>query len=305
MSILQKTLNEVGFDNVFTEVIHSETLGLINPNDLRLFCLNVSSNMFKFDDLHELLLDNIGRYIFSRAKIDNFYVEKQEQKIALKALEILRKSAKYNSCFLGDELGDILLYIFLEKVLGAPKLCSKLETLAHGNSISIKSGVHLLPLDEDLPSYQMVFGASNIVGDVKDAIDNAFSTIKSLKTESPNEGQLVENLIFAQSFDHFTIKKLKENILPDGRPKPPIDRAFGVFLGYKLGLDPTKRSNLDFRNALKAKMELDVKEHIEYIKQKIKDSSLEAHSFYFYILPFNDADLEKDSIMNALLGGTV
>jgi hypothetical protein len=37
--------------------------------------------------------------------------------------------------------------------------------------------------------------------------------------------------------------------------------------------------------------------------KKIKEENLSAHSFYFYILPFNDADGEKLSIMNELLGG--
>jgi hypothetical protein len=39
--------------------------------------------------------------------------------------------------------------------------------------------------------------------------------------------------------------------------------------------------------------------------KKIKEENLSAHSFYFYILPFNDADGEKLSIMNELLGGGV
>ena len=49
-------------------------------------------------------------------------------------------------------------------------------------------------------------------------------------------------------------------------------------------------------------MNIDIKAHAAYIVRKIKEENLSAHSFYFYILPFNDAD-EKLSIMNELLGG--
>ena len=53
------------------------------------------------------------------------------------------------------------------------------------------------------------------------------------------------------------------------------------------------------------KMDLDIKAHVAYIKEKIKETNLGMHSFYFYILPFNDADDEKKNIMNVLLEGGV
>jgi len=42
-----------------------------------------------------------------------------------------------------------------------------------------------------------------------------------------------------------------------------------------------------------------------YILQKIKDCGLGMHSFYIYVLPFNDAEEEKKSIMEAVLEGDV
>lgn len=36
-------------------------------------------------------------------------------------------------------------------------------------------------------SYEMVFGASNIIGDIKDAIDNAFEEIERITLKSLNE----------------------------------------------------------------------------------------------------------------------
>ena len=48
-------------------------------------------------------------------------------------------------------------------------------------------------------------------------------------------------------------------------------------------------------------MTLDIKNHAAYIAQKIKDFSLDGHSFYFYILPLNDAEADKKDIMEKLL----
>ena len=74
---------------------------------------------------------------------------------------------------------------------------------------------------------------------------------------------------------------------------------------YSLGLDGNNYSNLEFRKVLMEKMNTDIKAHAAYIMEKIKKENLSSHSFYFYILPFNDADGEKLSIMNELLGGGV
>jgi hypothetical protein len=50
-------------------------------------------------------------------------------------------------------------------------------------------------------------------------------------------------------------------------------------------------------------MNTDIKAHAGYILNKISSAGMGAHSFYFYILPFNDADNDKALIMNALMGG--
>ena len=52
-------------------------------------------------------------------------------------------------------------------------------------------------------------------------------------------------------------------------------------------------------------MRADIKRYIPYILQKIKDNHLGTHSFYFYFLPFNDAEEEKKAIMEAVLEGDV
>ena len=76
-------------------------------------------------------------------------------------------------------------------------------------------------------------------------------------------------------------------------------------MGYSLGLDAKKYSNSEFRIELTRKMDSDIKAHVSYIADKIKVANMGTYSFYFYVLPFNDADAEKKSIMAALLEGGV
>src|SRR5690554_7106452 len=88
-----KTIKK-GFDGVFTEVDHKESLGLRNPHDLRLFHLDVANNLFSFGELHRFLRQNIGRYVFSRTAIEQFYIDEEIENIGTKAIELLRSAYK-------------------------------------------------------------------------------------------------------------------------------------------------------------------------------------------------------------------
>ena len=49
-------------------------------------------------------------------------------------------------------------------------------------------------------------------------------------------------------------------------------------------------------------MRKDIQAHVSYIIDKIKTAGMELYSFYFYFLPFNEADEDKQEIMKSLLG---
>lgn len=61
----------------------------------------------------------------------------------------------------------------------------------------------------------------------------------------------------------------------------------------------------DFPDIVEEKMQADIKRNIDYILNKILSNGLGQHSFYFYVLPFNDAETEKKAIMEAVLKGDV
>ena len=77
----------------------------------------------------------------------------------------------------GNELGEMLVYTLLEEKLDAPKILSRVELSTDAVNYSSEcESIHLLTLGEadGQATYEMVFGTSNIVGDIQDAIDNAF-----------------------------------------------------------------------------------------------------------------------------------
>lgn len=301
-----KTLRGKHFDEVFTEVTHTETLGLKNPEQLRLFHLNVNNSAFSSDKLEQFLKRNIGLYVFSRAQIEEYNIEGDAYSVGMDALDIMKRNGNPGQKGTGNDLGEILLYVFLEQVLGAPKIMSKVELQTGAKQYGSKcDGIHLLSLEQEfgMPYYHMVFGTSSIVGDMKKAVDSAFDAIVEIDNQGTQERILAENTTFSKSFERGTVQRIKDLLIPSKGSAVPYDTAYGVFLAYNLGLKAANYSTIDFRRALEQKMDLDIKNHASYIASKINSLGLSNHSFYFYILPLNDADTEKTQIMDRVMSG--
>lgn len=306
--LISRTLPEAGMDKIFTEVKHHESLGLKNPEQLRLFHLNVSNNQFVLTGLEDFIENIVGEYVFSRAQMERLTDPKagiNPHSIGIKALRVMKKNGAADQKGTGNELGEIMLYAFLEGVLKAPKIFSKVELNAVVTPFGRESdSVHLLSLGNiaGVECYQTVFGTSEIEGDIRDAIDRVFNDIERIEKENGKGIQLVANQAFEESFDEKMAAQVKAAIVPEPGAPAVSDKAYGIFLGYSLGLDPHTRSTIDFLRDLDRKMEADIKSQAGYIASKIKSKGLDTHSFYFYLVPFNDAAADKKSVMEYLLG---
>ena len=114
---------------------------------------------------------------------------------------------------------------------------------------------------------------------------------------------MIEKNILSESFDEETTEFIKSLIVPLKRDKTiSVDNAFGIFLGYTLDIDSTQYSNSEFRNALNDNLRNDLDEIASYVEKKINESGLTGYSFYFYILPFNNAKDDRAAIINRLKG---
>ncbi len=207
-----KTISGGKFDEVFTEVLHAETLGLKNPEQLRLFHLNVNNNAFSSDRLEVFLRKNIGQYVFSRAQIENYRVEDDVYSVGLDAIDIMKRNGAPGQKGTGNDLGEIMLYVFLEQVLGAPKIMSKVELQTGAKQYESKcDGIHLLSLEQTfgIPYYHMVFGTSSIMGDMKKAVDSTFDAIVEIDKQSTQERILAENTVLASPLIEKLFRKSK------------------------------------------------------------------------------------------------
>ena len=137
---------------------------------------------------------------------------------------------------------------------------------------------------------------------IQDAIDKAFEEIAAVSNGQRKERQVVDSTVMGRSFDEDTTARLKEILLPS-KTRIPVDNAYGMFIGYTIGLDPNQYTNDQYRKAVQDKMVLDIQNHVQYIVDKINSLNLSRSSFYVYVLPLNKALEDKKEIMDRLLGG--
>ena len=299
VSKFEQTSIASNFDNVFIEVEQDKDLGLNNNNHIKTFHFNIENNAFSFEGLNKYLLKNIGRYMYSRLQLDEFIENEEQDTIAIEAIKLLKQKIN-SSDKLDNELGNIVIYLFLENILNAPKLYTSIEC---GDNILDKAGVHLLTLNNENLSFQMIFSKSHITNNLKDSIDKVFVDLDALKKSQKNHSKFLETSILNQNFDDVTSKKLKNIILPQKRVASiSVNNAYGILLGYTIDVEQNV-SNEDYAKNVKNQMVKDLQDNITYIISKINQIGLQNSSFYIYLIPFNDADNDKSIIMKTLVGG--
>ena len=290
------------FDKVFTP-ISSERLSISANHDLQIFCLKFDDFDFDYQGLWKHLRNNIGYYVYSRAQIKQYMDDDEISALAYDAIVHVKEMIASGKIPTGNELGELLLYIFLEQVLNAPKLMSKVEFSNHGGIFTSESaGIHLLTADATVPFSQVILGTSMIDGDIQVAIDSAFADAKDLKDRKKDERRFVESNIFAASFPEKIYDQLEAIILPDETSGKKPATAFGMFLGYTLnGVSASGKSIDAYQNDVHDKLKADIISQVPFIESKIAQYGLDGYSLYIYLLPFSDADEDKKDIMDKLL----
>lgn len=124
---LSKTLKDKDMDKIFVEIPCKEDLGLRQPGQLRLFHLLIRDSKFYQSDLERWLYRNLGRYVFSRAMLEQFRKDDDLDAAIERAIQAMRENGAVDEKGMGNELGEMMIYAFLEGKLSAPKLMSRVE----------------------------------------------------------------------------------------------------------------------------------------------------------------------------------
>lgn len=301
---MQLSIPDKSFLDSF-EHLGSFPLDSYGKNELNLFMLRINANEFDYALLVNNLLEPIITYSVSR-QIQADYANKPHT-LTKKAL-----SRFVDYCNNTGELGELLLYAFLECHLNAPKILTKLE-LKTSTSLYVNGadGVHYLKLPNG--NYQLIFGESKTIDDLTVALRAAFTSIAEFKNQVNKDGKaksginyeksLISDNLTKETFSDEDAEFIRSLIYPKRENSFFVDDAFGIFIGYNLNISPDdkKLPNDVFHDKIKTSICDAVKGKITLINKYIGEKGLVGHSFHIYILPFTDLAENRARILEELV----
>lgn len=287
------------FGEVFTEVSSPNLSTGSAGGSVRLFHVNVRSSQFDYQALCELLTANVGGYVFSRAQISSFIKRGIERRIDLEAMRALTKQADNDSA-----LGEMLLYTFLEHVLGAPKVLSKFElSNLSGQQRSHADAIHILPATTPGGTTHIVLGAAYVEANLQDSIRTAIGRIRQIRSAEEIECHIVDSTGLEREFSTHDASVLSSLIIPS-RLSQDKEICYAMFIGYSLGLQASPdRSHQEFRDLVDRKLQSDLLNYSDFIRSEIASAGLSNYPFHIYTLPLNDAVADRRSIVDTVFNG--
>ena len=290
-NVLSFTLDENSFYSVFSEI--DLPCGLIDKGDVRFFCLSMNNGCFDYTGLCSYLDKIIGSYVFDRINISGF--GKNDSSLGVKAMRVFRKAEKIrlsdcNSVGLASsQMGDLILYAFLENVLKAPKVMSLVEFQKKNDSGVPSHGTHLLRLPNG--KYQLVVAVSAMCKALLEGMDRAIDEIQYVKQHFTEYRRIASPCSLRGMVDSQTMESINYSFsLTDIRKSKNLSNSFGVFIGFDA---PEDLNDENYKDTLK-EIVMDL---IPSIRMKLDENDLKRLPIYIYLLPFNDAIPDEQSIM--------
>lgn len=273
---------------------------------LNVFMCPINARNFDYSQISTVLVDSVIDYALSKKNI-----EKYKSKPG-RLSQIARRKFKGYLKNKG-ELGELLLYCFLEGHLNAPKILTKME-MKTTNSLYVNGsdGVHLLNNGDG--TYKLIFGESKLYKSLSDALNEAFKSINGFINEVNSNGENKTGINYERDLISSNIENLElsdedkdilELIIFPTRNKKNlhIDDAFSIFIGYEIDISEqtTNCTSNNFFEEVKEKILVDLDKYESKIYKKINDNNLLGHTFFVYIIPFTDIDNTRTKILKDIL----
>lgn len=298
------TLENTDFLNMF-DLLLEKPLDKYNKDRLNLYALKINANEFDYGSLQEQLIDPMIDYAVSRE------VKKQYKnspgRLSKKARTKFKESIKNEG-----ELGELLLFCFLETHLKAPKILSKLELKTSTELyVNGSDGVHFIKLEDG--NYQLIFGESKMYSDINGAVNKALKSLYEFKNEINEKGEhksgiryeksLISDNLSKETFSNEEKEFLRSLIYPSENKTFYVDDAFGIFIGFEIKINNEEKElpSSEFRELIHRRIIDEVETCFNDLIKKIKKYDLQGHNFYIYVVPFTDIDKNRKEILKEVI----
>ena len=296
--------------NAIKQFKHIRHFTISNNQDdgfLDLFLLPINARNFDYNCVSDNLMESVADYSLSW-KIRENYKDKAMM-LSRKAREKFRDYEKNDG-----ELGELLLFCFLEGHLEAPKILTKLE-LKTSNKLYVNGsdGVHLKKISEK--KYHLIFGESKTYTELTRAFENAFKSIYEFVNETNSKGDSKSGIeyergLISSNMEQTIFDEDDEDILnlllyPENKPSSDVrlDDAFSVFIGYEIDItkEQERLSSDEFPDKIEEKIITQIENYKNEIYELIKKYKLIGYTFYIFVMPFTDIDKNRKKILKRVI----
>ncbi|OMD33308.1 hypothetical protein BSK66_09955 [Paenibacillus odorifer] len=285
---------------------HSKTYKVNNQqNNLELFTCPINANQFDYHRMVESLLESVADFSVSRRTKEQY--QGSPMTLSQKAREKFREYKENKG-----ELGEFLLFCFLEGHLNAPKILSKLELKTSTELyVNGSDGIHFLKLPSG--NYQLIFGESKLYEDLTDGLRDAFLSINDFLKEENQKGKeksgiryeksLLSASVFKETWSKEEEDFITQLVYPTNKQPFEVDDAFGIFIGFEIELEKYQRRlpNDKFRDMIDDHVNKIVEMKIANIEKYIEQHELFGYNFYVYTMPFLDIEISRTKILESLI----
>jgi len=269
--------------------------------DVNLFILRIESNGFAYGQLVSKLENEIIKFALTRQEYNELLSSSQIGTLYRKAVKKLRVHSSNDG-----ELGEIMLFCYLDSHGKAPKLITKLQLKTSSNDyVKGADGIHIADLGNK--NYELIFGESKLYKSLTAGLTDSFTSIKELITRPNNnidsEIGLIHGNVLKECNCDEQFEFIKEIILPKAKSHTKKDNSFCIFIGFEIEITQNDLllGNREFEKQLKASIIEKAKKSFTHIQNKINELDLLRYKFRIYFMPFIDIDDTRKNIIKNLM----
>jgi len=269
-----------------------------NSTTMRIFMPKLNGREFDVNDIEANLIEVVVDFSLSRSTVKKYEDNRRWQQMSKEARQKFRDYTSNTG-----ELGELMLYTFLEGHLNAPQILSKMSLKTTPGDYTKKSdGIHYVKCS-DSERYHLIFGEAKMNQDLSAAFKKAFESISIHQSGKEFEKSLISSQIDSEFMSEEDRQFVADILYPSRSEfKIKVSDAFGIFIGFEI--DDSKGKTLsedEYECWIKKEIEQFIQKRIKTIegylsdewdftenKKKYRKTSLTGKVFYVYLMPFTE-----------------
>ena len=295
----------------YSKKAEQTVMGFVKLNDIKIFSgkgietnLNIyvsrlNGKEFDYLSLGRDLRSVLDSFVLSRKRIKKYESNKDYMELSLEVRNKFR-----NSYANRGELGELILYTFLEGHLRAPKILSKMSLKTSKNMyVNGADGIHFLKLKDN--RYHLIYGESKMIADFTRGFTEACTSIKTFLDKNKRfELGLIDSQLENEILDEQDIELISEILYPTKHQNQVVVAdAFSVFIGFNLNISNKwlSLSDEEYEIRVKERIKKKIEKSVSKIEEIITENDLLGKNFYIYIMPFTKLDETRKMVLEDIV----